>query len=150
MIRIGLLVMALQLSVAGFGQSSIDSVKMVINNFFTAMNMSDKEALTNTLADSAVLQTIINRQGKVQVKNESVPAFINSISALPKGAAEERITFKSVMTDGDLASAWTPYQFYFKGKFSHCGVNSFQLIRVNGSWKIQYIIDTRRKTNCIE
>ena len=149
MIKIGLLVMALQLSVAGFSQTAIDSVKLVVNNFFTAMNMSDKAALTNTLADSAVLQSIVTAQCSVQVKNESVAAFINSISKLPKGAADERITFKSVITDGDLATAWTPYQFYYKGKFSHCGVNSFQLVRIKGEWKIQYIIDTRRKTNCI-
>ncbi|HNA01067.1 MAG TPA: hypothetical protein PLN49_09415, partial [Ferruginibacter sp.] len=67
---------------------------------------------------------------------------------LPKDAADERITFDVVRVDGALAIAWTPYKFYFNGKFSHCGVNSFQLVRFNGEWKIQYLIDTRRKAGC--
>ena len=67
-----------------------------------------------------------------------------------KNSLEERITFSSIHIDGNLASVWTPYQFYFQGKFSHCGVNSFQMVKENGEWKIQYIIDTRRKDNCID
>jgi ketosteroid isomerase-like protein len=148
MLKIVLFVLSMQLSVAGFSQSAIDSVKQVVNSFFIAMNSSDSKALLNNFTDSAVLQTIINRQGKVEVKNESISAFAKSISSLPKGAAEEKITFKTIETDGDLAIAWTPYQFFFNGKFSHCGVNSFQLVRINGEWKIQSIIDTRRKSNC--
>jgi len=62
----------------------------------------------------------------------------------------ERITFEIVKVDADLASVWTPYQFYYKDKFSHCGVNSFQLVRLQGIWKIQYLVDTRRKTDCVE
>ena len=42
----------------------------------------------------------------------------------------------------------TPYKFYVGEKFSHCGVNSFQLVKIRGEWKIQYIIDTRRRQNC--
>lgn len=29
----------------------------------------------------------------------------------------ERITFEIVKVDADLASVWTPYQFYYKDKF---------------------------------
>lgn len=43
---------------------------------------------------------------------------------------------------------WAPYQFYYKGKFSHCGADSFQLVRINGKWKIQYLVDTRRSQGC--
>ncbi len=82
------------------------------------------------------------------VRKENISDFAKQISTLPKGAADEKITFDIVKVDADLASVWTPYQFYFNNKFSHCGVNSFQLVRINGEWKIQYIIDTRRKDNC--
>lgn len=67
-----------------------------------------------------------------------------------RGGLDERIQFDVVKVDGPLASVWTPYKFYFKGQFSHCGVNSFQLVRVNGEWKIQYLIDTRRRNDCGE
>ena len=44
-----------------------------------------------------------------------------------------------------MANAWTPYQFWFNDQFSHCGVNSFQLIKVDNTWKIFFLVDTRRK-----
>ena len=47
-----------------------------------------------------------------------------------------------------MANAWAPYEFYINSEFSHCGINSFQLIKIEGNWKIIYIIDTRRKDNC--
>ncbi|HUR11679.1 MAG TPA: nuclear transport factor 2 family protein [Flavitalea sp.] len=129
-------------------QTVEDSIKATINQLFTAMKEGDSAKLTDAFADSAILQTIGNRAGKIFIRNESVLAFASSIKTLPKGAADERITFETVKIDGPLALVWTPYQFYFQEKFSHCGVNSFHLVRLNGKWKIQYLIDTRRKEPC--
>ena len=47
-----------------------------------------------------------------------------------------------------LASVWTPYEFYFNGKFSHCGANSFQLFKEDNQWKIIFLVDIRRRENC--
>ena len=138
------------LSLNVFSQGPVDSVKLVINKMFTAMKTGDSVMLTQCFADSAILQTVAkNKEGKVSVRNEVISEFVKQIAKLPKGDADERITFDIVKVDADLAIAWTPYQFYYKGKFSHCGVNSFQLVRINGQWKIQYLIDTRRKDNCM-
>ncbi|MDQ3279318.1 MAG: nuclear transport factor 2 family protein [Bacteroidota bacterium] len=129
----------------GYTQSAEDSVKSVINKLFQAMKNSDGAALKECFADSAILQTIA---ASGRIRNESVNAFVEQIGTLPKSAADERIQFDVVKTDAALALAWTPYQFYYNGAFSHCGVNSFQLVRLNGAWKIQYLIDTRRKAPC--
>jgi hypothetical protein len=132
-------------------QNAEDSVKAVINNMFTAMKTADPVMLKKCFADSMVLQTITrNKQGQLVVQNEEPSGFIEFISKETTGNADERITFDVVKVDGPLAIAWTPYNFYYKGKFSHCGVNSFQLVRFNGEWKIQYLIDTRRKQGCKE
>jgi hypothetical protein len=130
-------------------QSSIDSVKNSVNNLFIAMKTTDQALLTSCFADSAVLQTITkNGEGKVIVVNQKVADFATSISRFAKGDLDEQISFDIVKVDGDLAIAWTPYKFYLKTVFSHCGVNSFQLVRQKNGWKIQYLIDTRRKANC--
>ena len=113
------------------------------------MKNGDMVLLKNSFADSVILQTITrNKEGNIVIKNENTAEFIDFISKLSPGAADERITFETIKTDGPMAIAWTPYNFYFNGKFSHCGVNSFQLVRFNDGWKIQYIIDTRRKQDC--
>jgi len=130
-------------------QTAEDSVKIVINRLFEAMKNGDAALLKSTFADSAILQTITrNKEGNTIVQNEEVAEFINFVSKQPKGAADERITYDLVKIDGSLAIAWTPYKFYFNGTFSHCGVNSFQLVRFNNGWKIQYLIDTRRRQGC--
>lgn len=130
-------------------QTAEDSVKAVINKMFEGMKNSDAASLNTCFGDSAALQTITrNKEGNTLVRNESVKDFIESISRLAKGAADERISFETVKIDGPMATAWTPYNFYFNGQFSHCGVNSFQLVRFSEGWKIQYIIDTRRKLGC--
>jgi hypothetical protein len=130
-------------------QNAEDSVKATIKQLFTAMLEADATKLVDCFTDSAILQTIDkNKEGVVSVKNASVAAFAKSIGSIPKNMADERIVFDIVKVDADLATVWTPYQFYRGTTFSHCGVNSFQLVRINGKWKIQYLIDTRRRTGC--
>jgi len=138
-------------AVGAFAQSSVDSVKAVINTLFTAMKTSDGVLLATCFSDSAIMQTIAkDRTGGALIRNEIVGDFIKQVAGLPKGAADERIKYDVVKVDGPLAIVWTPYQFYYNGQFSHCGANSFQLVRLNGAWKIQYLIDTRRKEGCLE
>ncbi len=130
-------------------QTTEDSIKLVINQMFTAMKNADAASLKNVFADSALLQSISRTaDGKTVVKNEPIKDFIEIVGKQPAGASDERITFESIKTDGQLASAWTPYAFYYKEQLHHCGVNSFQLVKINNNWKIQYIIDTRKKDGC--
>ncbi len=137
------------ISFAVNAQTAEDSVKDAVNKLFDGMKTSDVVLLKSAFADSAVLQTISrNKEGKIIVQNEAIEEFANSISKLAKGDADERIVFDVIKIDGPLAIVWTPYKFYYKGVFSHCGVNSFQLVMLNGNWKIQYLIDTRRKKGC--
>lgn len=130
-------------------QSAEDSVKAVINQLFDGMRNVDGEKLKHVFADSAILQTIKRKaDGGYYVQNDVVKIFIESISKSKKDSLDERISFETIKIDGPLASVWTPYKFYYAGKFSHCGVNSFQLVRINGHWKIQYLVDTRRRQGC--
>ena len=130
-----------------FGQQTQNmEIEKPIRNLFSAMKNADPELLKSTFSDTAVLQTIT----KDGVKSEDIKDFITSISKYAKDDLDERIVIEAIHTDGNLASVFTPYSFYFKGKFSHCGANSFQLVKQNGEWKIQYLIDTRRKDNCKE
>ena len=130
-------------------QSAEDSVKNTISQMFAAMKSADASGLRKVFADSALLQSIsVTKEGKTVVRNEPVSEFIDYVGKQQAGSADERISFDVVKTDGPLAFAWTPYKFYFNGELHHCGINSFQLVRLNGEWKVQYIIDTRRRDGC--
>ncbi|QPQ52208.1 nuclear transport factor 2 family protein [Chryseobacterium indologenes] len=122
-------------------------IEKPIRNLFLAMKNADTDLLKTVFTENAVLQTI-TKDGVV--KTDSIKDFITSVSKFSQGDLEEKIIVEAVHTDGNLASVFTPYSFYLKGKFSHCGANSFQLVQQNNEWKIQYIIDTRRKDHCKE
>jgi hypothetical protein len=143
---------ALLLTLAAFSgraQSTEDSVKAAVNLLFTGMKNADAGTIRRSFADSAILQTITaNAAGKTVARLESVEDFAAHVGQMAKGDADERISFGAVRIDGPLAIVWTPYSFFYKGIFNHCGVDSFQLLLVDGVWKILYVIDTRRKNGC--
>lgn len=121
-----------------------DEIKESVENLFAGMKNADTVMIKSVFADNAILQTITKSDA---VKTEKLQDFLSSFSKLSKNDADEKIKFEAIHVDGNLASVFTPYEFYYKGKFSHCGANSFQLVKQNNVWKIQYLIDTRR-TNC--
>lgn len=129
-------------------QKTEDAVKNTVNRLFEGMKNGDTALLKSAFADSAILQTIADKDGTIKVVTETVADFAMAVSKYKKGALDERIVFDQVKIDGPLAIVWTPYQFYFNDAFMHCGVNSFQLVKTNEQWKIQYLIDTRRKKDC--
>jgi hypothetical protein len=130
-------------------QSTQDSIKTVITKMFTGMKNSDTVMVKSCFTETAVLQTFgKDKDGKTVITTETPSDFAKIIATIPAGAADELIVFKDLKIDGPMAAVWTPFKLYFNGKFYSCGVNSFQLVRLNNIWKIQYILDTRRKTNC--
>jgi Putative lumazine-binding len=132
------------------GQSTEEAgIKETINNLFEGMRKSDAALIQSALAENAVLQSIKkNKEGKLIVQSESVADFLTAITKPHTEVYDERIVFETIKIDGPLASVWTPYKFYIGATFSHCGVDSYQLVKIDGKWKIQYLIDTRRKDGC--
>ncbi len=116
-----------------------------IENLFQAMKSADSLGVKNAFSGSAIMQTFGKNQ---EIRTDKVEDFAKQVGASQAGDLDERFTISKILVDGNMASVWVPYQFYYKGNFSHCGINSFQLAKINNDWKIQYIIDTRRKDNC--
>jgi len=53
-----------------------------------------------------------------------------------------------VMIRGPLAAVWGEYEFLIDGKFSHCGIDSVDVARVDGEWKIVNWSWTVEKEHC--
>ena len=143
--RLLFLFILLSASSAHAQSTSGDSIKNRVMSLFDAMRKGDSVLITTQFTQGAQLQSV-NADGKVEAL--PISKFAQIISALPTGAADERPRLDVVRVDGALAMVWAPYQFFYKGTLHHCGVDSFQLVRQGGTWKIQYIIDTERKDGC--
>ena len=125
------------------------AVKRVIQQFFKGLQSGDTITLKNTLADTVILQTTYkNKEGRYILRTDDLSKVLKSIASKKPGDNwEERLLSYHIQMDDNMANVWTPYEFYLNNDFSHCGVNSFQLF-FDGSWKIIYLIDTRRKKDC--
>jgi hypothetical protein len=141
-----LLSVVLGITSAVQAQTAEDSVKATVNRMFEGMKNADTVLMKTAFADDPILQTVAaNKKKQIYIKNDKFKDFVKFIGDQKVGEADERIEFETIRIDAQLAMVWAPYQFYYKGKFHHCGVNSFQLVKLADGWKIQYLIDTRRK-----
>lgn len=132
-------------------QNEPDAVKAVINHLFDGMRESDSSKVAAAFTGDAVMQTIgQNQEGEAIINTGNLDGFLHAVGSPKEELWDEKISSYNVNIDGNLASVWTPYQFYRSGEFSHCGVNSFQLIKKEEGWKIFHIVDTRRQDDCVE
>lgn len=131
---------------SSMSQTAESDVKKAINSLFDAMRNSDSVQILSIFTPDAMMQSVVkDKEGNTSVRKNQVQQFASAIGKMAKGAADEQIEFETIKLDGDLAFAWTPYRFILNGKYSHGGVDAFCLIKLNGEWRIQYLIDTRRK-----
>lgn len=122
----------------------------MVKDFFEAFHNQDTLALKKFAHKGAKLESVtVNAEGEASLSSEDYSKFLKSIASIPSDVAfQEKLHEFRVEENGPLATVTTPYSFYFNGKLSHCGVNSFQLVKFAGEWKIVYLIDTRTKENC--
>jgi len=146
-----LLLFVVLLSSKSFAQQpDQEGIKQTINTLFDAMRKGDSTLLRSTFAKDIVFQSVANKKdGSVALVTENANDFIKQISTPHKEVYDEQIVYNDIKIDGDLASVWAPYKFYLGKTFSHCGVDVFQLMKTKDGWKIIYIVDTRRKDNCL-
>jgi hypothetical protein len=149
MTRVLLALTVLFLNVNLFAQTEQAAVKATVNKLFEGVRKTDSLMVRSAFSSTAFMQNVSKtKDGRTVVRNEPVDTFLAAVLKPHTEVYDERIEFGAIKIDGDLATVWTPFRFYVGDKFNHCGVNSFQLVKLDGEWKIQYIIDTRRRDNC--
>jgi hypothetical protein len=125
------------------------AVQRTVTTFFDGMRRGDSTLVRSTLAPAAVFHAFGAKPGQpATLEIESIAGFLQAVATPHPAAWDERVQFERVLIDANLASVWAPYKFYLGSKFSHCGYDSFQLVKLASGWKIAHIIDTRRKEKC--
>lgn len=137
----------LTLSAAPVGAQSAehDRAYQVVVGLFDAMRTRDTSAMRAAFVPNASMQSL-SAEG---VKFDSMEGWLTSVGrARPGLVLDERLANPVVNVDGDLAAVWVDYWFFVGERFSHCGVDSFQLVRLGDAWRIFSVVDTRRTEGC--
>ena len=102
----------------------------VIDRFMHAVSKSDDAAMAAIRIDGA-MHTVARANGTVTRR-----AFQPRANATGTGTNQERYWDPVVHVRGSLAMVWTPYEFWVNGKTSHCGIDAFELVKEQGTWRI--------------
>jgi hypothetical protein len=125
------------------------AIKSVIDQLFSGMRKTDSSMVKTTLGETCFLKTVVKtKSGETRLMEEKVPSFLKAVGTTHDGIYDERLLSYDIKIDGEMAIAWTPYEFWVSDQFSHCGVNVFTLMKTGQGWKIIGIVDTRRKQGC--
>lgn len=127
-----------------------EDAKQVVIDFFEAFHRQDSSALRNLAHPTVKMQSIAtNEEGASKLSTNTYGEFLKSIVSIPPTTKfEEKLHSFEVQVNGPLGIVTTPYSFLVNGNLSHCGVNSFTLVKEADEWKIVYLIDTRKKQGC--
>lgn len=78
-------------------------------------------------------------------------SYRDSLVAMAPGEAryfERWLGEPMVLIRGPIAVVWGEYDFWIDGKFSHCGVDTVNLAKVDGAWKIAHFMWTVEPEGC--
>jgi hypothetical protein len=125
------------------------AIRQVVARLFDGMRTRDTAAMRTLFHEPVAMRSVAVRQGQNVVEADGLEDWFKGISSAPAGLLlDERLGAPEIRVDGNLAMVWAYYEFYAGDKFSHCGVDSFQLGRTDAGWKIILLADSRRRAAC--
>lgn len=120
-----------------------------VQRLFDAMAARDSAAAGQVLMPEGRYYSVRDTGAQVAVGGATHKEFAERLAA-GKEDMRERMWNPRVLIHGRIAVVWTPYDFHRGGKFSHCGVDAFQLVKTAEGWKIAGFIYTIEQTGCDE
>lgn len=122
----------------------------IVNKMFTEMANHNPAAIVELWAKDSHLTAVIKRKdGKTAFATLTPEAFSKNFAEKKNEIKEDMYEMKTLI-DGDLAMVWGRYVFFVDGKISHCGLNSFHLVRTETGWRIANASSTIDATGCNE
>ena len=130
-----------------FAQTSAEKAAVdTVQKTFDGMAAHHAPTILSTMLPDARLYS--TKDDEAPPPSTSAADFAHRIASI-KGDILERFTKKpSVLIRGRIAQVWGEYEFLRDGKFNHCGIDSFTLLKTSEGWKISSIGYTTETTGC--
>ncbi len=118
-------------------QSSTDreAVLETVQIFFDTMTARDVEGARKVMVAEGRFYAMDMRKPKSDPQSFSNEEYFARLQK-SQYTSRERIWNPEVRVRGLIATVWAPYDFWVDGKYSHCGVDAFDLIKTEDGWKI--------------
>ncbi len=122
-------------------QGDESQVLATVQEFFDSMTAKDTAAARRILVMDATYFSVREGDDGTTMRGSTNREYVERL-ATNADDLQERMWDPQVMVHEGIAVVWAPYEFQVNGKFSHCGVDAFSLVRIDGRWKIAGIVYT--------
>ncbi len=134
------------------GSSEREAILAVMDNAFAAVRSSrpdDWRAIQ--LPEGTTLSFRPHpddRPEKLEMRISNNEVFIADLEPDGHEYIERWTEAPTVLILGPIAVVWGEYDFWIDGVFSHCGVDSADLVNIDGEWKVANFMWTVEKNGC--
>ncbi|MFT5142746.1 MAG: hypothetical protein ACI80V_003530 [Rhodothermales bacterium] len=110
---------------------AVEAVEEIARGILAAISAGDSTAFMSYMLPGAKVYS----PGRGSIRSRDVA---NDAAGLANStqAYLERMWEPTVMVDGDLAVVWTRYDFWLDGQFSHCGTDTFTMMKDGETWRM--------------
>ncbi|HPF61098.1 MAG TPA: hypothetical protein PLI93_03470 [Gemmatimonadales bacterium] len=124
---------AITMATAPADGSAEAEVVAVATAALTAITAGDWTRLTDLMVPESQIHVSVQRDGTWAHRMRTREAERGNTGAR---LLVERGWDPIVRVAGGMAIAWVPYDIYVDGKWSHCGVDLFTMMRIGSEWKL--------------
>ena len=120
-----------------------------VNHFFEALEKKDTTLYRSLVMSNAQIWV-------VRMFNDTLRNLMRTFSedikrlAVMKEVIEEKPFRYTITIHKEIAVVWAPYALSFSGKFSHCGIDVFTLLKTLDGWKIVSTVYSVEPGGCAE
>lgn len=119
----------------------------VVQQLFDALAARSPERIMALVVPEGTITAHAARNGTARMRAQRWQEWAQGLRE-GNETLEEVMHAPQVRIRGNMASVWTEYSFRRDGRFSHCGVDLFDMARVDGRWRIVNLSYTRETEGC--
>ena len=123
------------------------AVVAVADSALAAISRNDFVALSDLMIEGATVVATSMRDGVAQAQVSSRADWRTRTSST---RWTERGWNPTVHLQAGLAVVWLPYDFYIDGRWSHCGIDTFTLVKRGEHWLIASLAFTMEQPPACE
>ena len=145
----GLLTASAGLAFAGQSNEDEDAVLAAVQKFFDTMASKSADEAREILDPEGSFVSVRWQDGKQVVRRSSLREYLERLEGRSESLLE-RMWEPEVLIHRSIAIVWTQYDFHRDEQFSHCGVDAFQLTKLDTGWTITGGTFTVEPVGCAE
>ena len=131
------------------GADEEEAILRTVDSFLLAVGNHDTDAMKDLIVPEGT--AFLQRRTKTETK--PVARRANSEFLKPQPGADpfiERYWSPVVQVRGDIAMVWAPYELRDNGQVVHCGIDAFDMVKLDGKWRVGNLLSTMEPDACAE